>query len=157
MDAMHQPSEQFQAIPMSWQRATAAYPLVRLHDASVTLDQWLRFVRRHCGPAQQRAGLIAIRDCRSIVHALFSYRVDSDLHNRKRLCVANLIVAHIPGSQIDEAVAASTRNISNELGCHAVSIEQPFRPATTFWKCPTAEALALRVPVGKTGMNTRFH
>jgi hypothetical protein len=150
---MNEQLEQFQAIPMSWQRAAAAYPLVRLHDASVSLDKWLRFVRRHCGPAHPRAGLIAIRDCRDIVHALFSYRVDFDLHNRKRLCVANLIVAHVPGSQIDEAVAASTRNISAELGCHTISAEQPFRPATGPWKrCPTAEALTRR-----TGQNGRLH
>ncbi len=128
---------------MSWQGATAAYPLVRLHDASVTLEKWLRFVRRHCGPACQGAGLIAIQDCRGIIHALFSYRVDFDLHNRKRLCVANLIVAHIPGSTIEEAVATSTRNISNELGCHTISAEAPFRPETAPRKrCPTAEALA---------------
>jgi hypothetical protein len=150
--AMTEQLGQFQAIPMSWQGATAAYPLVRLHDASITLEKWLHFARRHCGTVYKRAGLIAIRDCRGIVHALFSYRVDFDLHNRKRLCVANLIVAHMPGSQIDEAVAASTQNVSAQFGCHAVTIEQPFRPATTFWKCPTAEALASRV-----GLNTRLH
>ena len=126
---------------MRWQCAAAAYPLVRLHDASVTLDKWRRFARRHGGSACKRAGLIAIRDCRGIVHALFSYRVDLDLHNRRRLCVTNLIVAHVPGSQIDDAVAASTRNVSVQLGCHAITVEQPFRPAATLWKCPTAEAL----------------
>jgi hypothetical protein len=135
-------NEQFQAVPMSWQCATAAYPLVRLHDASVTLDKWRRFARRHGGSACKRAGLIAIRDCRGIVHALFSYRVDFDLHNRRRLCVTNLIVAHVPGSQIDDAVAASARSVSAQLGCHAITVEQPFRPANTPWKCPTAEALA---------------
>jgi len=35
------------------------------------------------------------------------YRVEFDLHNRRRLCVTNLIVAHVPGSRIDDAVAAS--------------------------------------------------
>jgi hypothetical protein len=151
--AVNQQADQFQAIPMSRQGATAAYPLVRLHDASVSLDTWLRFVRRHCGPTQQRTGLIAIRDCRGIVHALFSYRVDFDLHNRKRLCVANLIIAHIPGSKIEEAVATCTRNISAELGCHTISAEQPFRPATAPWRrCPTAEALTRRI-----GMGSRLH
>lgn len=149
---MNEQLEQFQAIPMSWQRATAAYPLVRLHDASVSLDKWLRFVRRHCDPTQQRGGLIAIRDCRGIVHALFSYRVDFDLHNRKRLCVANLIVAHIPGSKIEEAVATSTRNIQAELGCHTICAEQPFRPATPWKRCPTAEALTRRI-----GLSSRLH
>jgi len=155
--AMNDQSKQFQAIPMSWQGAAAAYPLVRLHDASMTLEKWLHFVRKHCGAACKRAGLIAIQDCRGIVHALFSYRVDFDLHNRRRLCVANLIVAHVPGSPIDEAVAASTRNVSAQFGCHAVTIEQPFRPATSFWKCPTAETLALKILAGNAGANNRLH
>lgn len=136
---------------MSWECARAAYSLVRLHDASITLDKWLRFARRHCRAASGRAGLIAIQDCRGIAHALFSYRVDFDLHSRRRLCVANLIVAHLPGSQIDEAVAASTRNVSAQFRCHAITVEQPFRPATTLWKrCPTAEALKNRagLPTG---------
>lgn len=137
---------------MSRRRATAAYPLVRLHDASITLEKWLHFARRHCDAACKPAGLIAIQDRRGIVHAVFSYRVDLDLHNRRRLCVANLIVAHVPGSQIDEAVAASTRNVSAQFDCHAVTIEQPFRSPTTFWKCPTAQMLANR-----SGPNTRLH
>jgi hypothetical protein len=158
MDAgMNDQPEQFQAVPVSWQGASAAYPLVRLHDATITLEKWLHFVRRYSGAAYKLAGLIAIQDCRGIVHALFSYRVDFDLHNRRRLCVANLIVAHVPGSQIDEAVAASTRSVSAQFGCHAVTIEQPFRPATTFWKCPTAETLALKVLAGNAGVNTRLH
>jgi hypothetical protein len=141
-------NEQFQALPMSWQYASAAYPLVRLHDASITLDKWLRFARRYCRAATGRAGLVAIRDCRGIVHALFSYRVDFDLHARKRLCVANLIVAHLPGSQIDEAVTASTRDVSAQLGCHTITIEAPFPWTSRAWTgCPTAEALKRRVHV----------
>src|SRR5271154_2914574 len=139
-------NEQFHAFPMSWQGARAAYALVRLHDASVTLDKWLRFARRHCGAAPDRAGLITVQDCRGIVHAMFSYRVELDLHIRKRLCVANLIVAHLPGSQIDKAVAASTRNVAAHLGCQTITVEEPFRSAPLAWaRCPTAEALKGRI------------
>jgi hypothetical protein len=44
-------NEQFQVLPMDRQNASAAYPLVYLHDASITADQWLRFVRRRCRTA----------------------------------------------------------------------------------------------------------
>ena len=148
-------NQQFQALPMNWEGARAAYPLVRLHDAGVTLDKWLRFARRHCRTTADRGGLVVLRDCRGIVHALFSYRVDLDLHNRRRLCVANLIVAHLPGSQIEEAIAASTKNISAELDCHGITVEQPFRlPGSPRQKCPTAETLTKRrdLPAG-----IRFH
>ena len=111
-------NEQFQALPMDHARASAAYPLVYMHDASITLERWLRFVRQRCRTITSRTGLIAIRDCRGIVHALFSYRVDSDLNSRRRLCIGNLIVAHLPGSQIDAAVAASAKNVSAQFDCH---------------------------------------
>jgi hypothetical protein len=146
--------EQFQALPMSWKGASAAYPLVLMHDGGITLDKWLRFARRYCRLGPERAGLIAVRDRRGIVHALFSYRVEVDLHDRKRLCVANLIVAHLPGSRIEEAVVTSARDVSAELGCQTISIEQQFHPLLGLRqpRCSTAEALRWRarlVPGGR--------
>lgn len=126
--------EQFQALPIDRQHASAAYPLVYLHDASISLEKWLGFVRRRCRTSSGRAGMIAIRDSRGIVHALFSYRVERDLRIRKRLCIANLIVAHLPGSKIDAAVAASAERVSAQLDCQTITIEQPFHPATTVAK-----------------------
>jgi hypothetical protein len=135
-------SEQFQALPMDRQRASAAYPLVYMHDSSITLRKWLRFVSQRCRGGSGRAGLIAIRDCRGIFHALFSYRIERDLRIRKRLCIGNLIVAHLPGSQIDAAVAASAESVSAQFDCQMITIEQPFRsPGAIFNGCPTAKLL----------------
>jgi hypothetical protein len=145
-------NEQFQALPMDRQDASAAYPLVYLHDASITTDQWLRFVRRRCRTASGRTGLIAIRDCRDIVHALYSYRVDRDLRIRNRLCITDLIVAHLPGSQIDAAIAVSAETISAQFDCQAITIERPFRSATSIAimaRCPTAEVLTGRAIIGR--------
>jgi hypothetical protein len=134
--------EQFHALPMDGQRANVAYPLVYMHDASITLENWVRFVRRRCRTTTSRTGVIAIRDCRGIVHALFSYRIDSDLRVRKRLCIANLIVAHVPGSKIDAAVADCARDVSAHFDCQAITIEQPFARASALSSgCPTAELL----------------
>lgn len=118
--------EQFQSLPMTWQCARAAYPLVYLYDAGVSLEDWLRFVRRISRGTSGNTGLIAIRDCRSIVHALFSYRVDFDMRARKRLCITHLVVAHLAGSAIDAAIAASADDIAANLGCQSISIERPF-------------------------------
>ena len=134
-------SEQFQALPIDDQRAAAAYPLVWLHDASITTDQWLRFVRQRCLAVAGESGVIAIRDCRGIVHALFSYRVDSDMRLRRRLCITDLFVAHLPGSDIDAAIEASAREVSAELDCEAITIEQPFQPGILARSCPTVRAL----------------
>jgi hypothetical protein len=135
-------NEQFQAIPLDLECASAAYPLVRLHDAGITLEKWLRFVRRRGRTASGRTGITAIRDCRGIIHALFSYRVDIDLRARKRLCIGHLIVAHLPGSRIDDAVTAATSRIATRLGCQTISIEQPFTPRPGVAAgCPTAQLL----------------
>lgn len=132
--------EQFQALPMNGQRARGAYPLVYLHDASVSLEDWLRFVRRISRSASGNTGLIAIRDCRGIVHALFSYRVDFDLRARKRLCITHLVVAHLAGSAIDAAIAASAGDIAANLDCQSISIEQPFKPRFDLLRdCSTAD------------------
>jgi hypothetical protein len=141
-------SEQFQALPIDDQRAAAAYPLVYLHDASITTEQWLSFVRRHRHDTAE-SGLIAIRDCRGMVHALFRYRVDSDLRVQRRLCITDLIVAHLPGAEIDDAVAASARRVSAELDCGAITIERPFLSEVGPWGgCPTAQWLRRRAARG---------
>ena len=137
-------SEQFQALPIDDQRAATAYPLVYLHDASITTEQWLSFVRRHCHAAGE-SGLIAIRDCRGIVHALFRYRVDDDLRVQRRLCITDLIVAHVPGVEIDAAVTASAKRVSAELDCGAITIERPFlSEVSRSGGCPTAQWLRRR-------------
>ena len=144
-------SEQFQALPIDDQRAATAYPLVYLHDASITTEQWLSFVRRHCHAANE-SGLIAIRDCRGIVHALFRYRVDGDLRMQRRLCLTDLIVAHLPGLEIDAAVAASARQVSAELDCGAITIERPFLSEVSRWGgCPTAHWLRRRGAETRSG------
>jgi hypothetical protein len=117
-------NEQFQAVPVTWANARAAFPLVRLHDAGITLEKWLLYVRRRSRATSGRSGLMAISDRRGIVHALFSYHVGLDLRTRKRLCIEALIVAHMPGSQIDEAVDLSTGQVAASLNCQTISIEQ---------------------------------
>lgn len=117
--------EEYQALPMTWAEAPLAYPLVYLHDASVSLDAWLDFVRRRTGSGEN-SGLIVIRDRANIVHALFAFRVDFDIKGQRQLCIAHLIVAQIPGSQIDQAVIASAGHIASRLACTTITIERPF-------------------------------
>jgi hypothetical protein len=56
-----------------------------------------------------------------------------------------LIVAHLPGSRIDEALTASTGDFCARFGCQTVTVEQPFRRAfSARMGCPTAEAFCKR-------------
>jgi len=136
-------TEQFQALPLTGEGARAAYPLVYLHDASVSLAEWLQYARRRGRGDAAAGGMMTIRDCRGIIHALFSYRIDVDLRARRRLCIGDMIVAYLPGRLIDEAIAASARDIAAHSDCESIYIEQPFVAAIDAKaSCPTAQALA---------------
>jgi hypothetical protein len=124
-------NEPFQALTLNFKEAKAAYPLIYLHDASISLGEWLRFARRRCRGASGRAGLIAIRDRRDITHALFAYRVDIDLRAHRRLCLNNFVVARMPGAMIDQAVRTSISELASRLACRTISVDQPFRQNDT--------------------------
>jgi hypothetical protein len=120
--------KQFSSAPLTRRGARAAYSLVRLHDDSITFAAWLQFTRQFWSAAEDRKGLTTIRDCRDIVHALYSYHIRSGLIGRKCLCITNLIVARLPGFEIDHAVHESARQLASDLECQTISIEQPFQP-----------------------------
>ena len=138
-------SEQFQALPITPQGARAAYPLVYLHDPSISLEEWLRFARRRAGSKPERGGLIAIRDCRGIIHSVFSYQVDIDLRAHKRLCINHLLVAHLPGALIEDAITKSIADMSAAFGCQTVGIMQPYQASRP--RCATAALLRSRMRV----------
>ena len=118
--------------------ARDAYPLIYLHDASVSLSEWLNFARRRCRQPAGRTGMISIRDRRGIIHAVFVYRIDIDLHARKQLCLNNLVVARMPGSTIDDAILSSANALAARHACKSISLEQPLsRRAVPHGACPT--------------------
>lgn len=134
-----------QALPMAFRDARAAYPLVSLHDSSISLEQWLRFARRLCARTARRTGLVGIRDLRGIIHALFGYRVDIDMHAGKKLCLSNLVIAQIPGSMINEAVIAGANELAAQLGCRTVTLEHRLNSVSGVrGPCPTAIVLLAR-------------
>lgn len=137
-------NQHFQALPMGVRDAKEAYPLIYLHDASISLTEWLDFARRRCRPPAGRSGMIGIRDRRGVIHAVFVYRVDIDLHARKQLCLKNLVVARTPGSTIDEAILTSANTLAARHACKTISLEQPFsRRVGLPGACPTALDLFL--------------
>ena len=139
--------QHFQAHSIGLKDAKAAYPLVYLHDASISLEEWMRFARRSCREQSDRTGLIAIRDRRGLIHALFGYRIDIDLRARKKLCLGNLVVARMPGQLIDEAIIESANELAARFSCQTISLEQPFSRRTGVpGACPTSyDLLASRI------------
>ena len=142
--------DQFRAFRIDPASASAAYPLILLHDASVTPRKWRIFVRRRCRTRSGRSGMIAMRDTRGITHAVLSYRIDIDLHARKRLCICDLVIAHMPGSGIDDAVNICIGRIAGKLDCQTITIEQLFSPRTgNPTDCSTVPSLrnGMQIPI----------
>lgn len=147
-------NQHFQALPMSVRDAKDAYPLIYLHDASISLSEWLNFARRRCRQPAGRTGMIAIRDRRGITHAIFVYRIDIDLRARKQLCLNNLVVARMAGSTIDAAILASANALAARHACKTISLEQPFSRQMPFLGgCPTAQDLSASRTKSLTNMS----
>ena len=117
--------EIFEAVVIQSEQAWKAYPLIRHSYPSVTFDQWSAFTRRWTRLPRQRGGILAIQDGRGCVHAIFSYRVDSQLLHRRMLRVTDLIVGRLPGRIIDRAIVRNAERLASEVGCHSVLFELP--------------------------------
>ena len=116
----------FRTIPITLHNARAAYPLVYLHDASVSLDDWIRFVLQQSESPSEETGLIAIHDLRGMIHALFCYRIEKDMRAYRRLCLTNLLVARVPGNAIDKTIVNAANDLATRFGCASITLDQPF-------------------------------
>jgi hypothetical protein len=100
-----------------------AYPLVQLTFPGVTLSQWLEYARAATRLPAKKGGLLAVRDARRHVHALFRYRVERDLPFQNILKVSNLIIVRLPGQALGTAVIESFDELASMSRCQAISLE----------------------------------
>jgi hypothetical protein len=113
----------FHAHIMQADEARFAYPLVQLTFPGVTLSQWLEFARAVTRLPAKKGGLMAVRDARQHVHALFRYRVERDLPFQNILKVSNLIVVRLPGQALGSALIESLDELASMSHCQAISLE----------------------------------
>jgi hypothetical protein len=107
------------------QEARLAFHLVRLCEPRWTLLDWLELTRRLCRRSPQRAGLMALQDRRGIFHAIFGYTTVRSLELGYYLRIGDLIVAHLPGSAIDDVIVDCAERLAASLGCESLVIDLP--------------------------------
>ncbi|TAK47672.1 MAG: hypothetical protein EPO23_11680 [Xanthobacteraceae bacterium] len=112
-------------------RARLAYPLVRLFDPAISLDSWLAFARRWSRQSAERGGLMAIRDRRGYLHALFTYRIEHNLRFGKFLRVSDVIMGQLPGASLNRSILDTATRLAGRTGCAAIVIEPAHDTATT--------------------------
>lgn len=122
--------ELFRAERLRPQEARLAFQLVRLCEPRCTLLDWLALTRRLCRRSPRNAGLMAIRDRRGTFHAIFGYSIDHSLDFGRCLRVGDLILAHLPGSAIDDAIVDCAEKLAASCGCDGLVIDLAAEPAS---------------------------
>ncbi len=119
----------FSTAPLPPDEARLAYPLVQMSDPAVSLNDWLAFARRWRRRKPEQGGLMAVRDRRGVVYALFSYSVEQDLRLNPCLRVSGLMAGRLPGADLDAAILFGIQELAERLGCSALLIDVPVSPA----------------------------
>jgi hypothetical protein len=122
--------ELFRTERLSPQEARLAFYLVRLCEPRWTLLDWLKLTRRLYRRSPGKAGLMAVRDRRGVFHAIFGYTIDYGLDLGRCLRVGDLIVAHLPGSAIDDVIVECAEELTLSLGCDSLVIDLPTQRAS---------------------------
>jgi hypothetical protein len=103
-----------------------AYPLVRNIAAGITLERWNRFARPQVAwhSPNWPHGLMTIQNAAGYILGLFHFEVRDDLHERRILCIDNIIVPNLPGrDRIWESIAGAVEHLAQKSGCQAIRAE----------------------------------
>ena len=116
--------------------ARRAYALVTLSHPHVTEPQWRAFARRCAraghGSRGSPGGLMAIKDRRGCMHALFRYAVEVSplTGDGPTLCLRDLVLAHLPGHALVPALVLCAERLAACLDCSFLAVEVPAADAS---------------------------
>jgi hypothetical protein len=113
----------FQARALGPPMARRAFPLVQFSNPSIDLRTWMDYVRACASVPHSTGGLTAIEDERGYIHGLFSWRLFHHLTCHKSLRISDLIMAHLPGRALQEAVLAEIQNLADTTGASAIVVD----------------------------------
>lgn len=111
------------ATPLRVDDAAAAFPLVNMLHPDLTMELWRKFVRSATRLSPRRAGVMAIRDRRSYIHALFAYRVDDDVTHGHLLRLTLLVMGRLPGGVLTQAIIARAEELAAEFGGASIALD----------------------------------
>lgn len=114
--------------PSEWAQA---YPLVRMVHPQWTLAQWLKrarlLSRTGTRPSHNTElnGLLAVQDRRGMIHGLLVCRTEQNFSGTKFVRVSDLVLARLPGAQIDEAILEGIAQMCTNQGCTGLMLDVP--------------------------------
>ncbi|MDB5571052.1 MAG: hypothetical protein JWN93_2235 [Hyphomicrobiales bacterium] len=113
----------FESVPVDKPVALRAWPLVQLSHPGMTREQWIAYAasgRRRNG---KTAGLMAIRDGRGYIHAVFAWHVQRTLDNPRALRITDMVVGALPGRWLAETIVAAVQAIARRTNATSVLVE----------------------------------
>lgn len=123
--------EIFEPFRISRADIRSAYCLIALAHPDVSLPEWRRFARHHVEAARRDAGIMALRDGRRCIHALFTFRVARQMLGQgPALQVTELAAVRLPGTVLVDAVLRFAGEIARELDLPAIAIDM--QPSASF-------------------------
>jgi len=102
--------------------ADAVYGLVAMLHPAVTPDDWAAFVREHSQDGARPRGVFALRDARSMPHALFTFRVAQTITGGTTLEIFELAMLRLPGTHLVDAMLRFANQLAVELDLPKISI-----------------------------------
>jgi hypothetical protein len=103
--------------------AGRAFPLVQLSCPNINLQAWLNYVRAQANVRRGTGGVTAVEDERGYIHCVFSWNLIGHLTCRKSLRISDLVMAHLPGRALQDAVLAEIHALADSTGAGAIVIE----------------------------------
>lgn len=146
-------TNQFQTETLLPALARQAYPLIHLANPDVAMTEWLAFVRRWSRLSPERGGIIALKDRRGYIHAVYTYKVDYSIAIGRLLRVSDIIIGSLPGMSLGDTILHSVNNLADRLHCPAIVLETPtWADAETLTKEPRAPFSFLHHPNAITAL-----
>ena len=113
----------FRAQRVTSAEAQVAYGLVAMSHPHVSPAAWSRYLRAQGRHGGKERGLIALKDSRGCMHALFAFAVAPSLEGEATLHVTELAVARLPGTTLIDSLVCFANKLAVELGLPAIQLD----------------------------------
>jgi hypothetical protein len=113
----------FDAVRVTLAQARRAHSLVVMSHPAVGADEWRRFLRTTIHARRKDSGIVALKDNRRCIHALFTFRIASALGRGATLQVTEIAAMRLPGTVLVKSLMRFADDLALELALPSIAIE----------------------------------
>ncbi len=112
----------FRSAALQARSASRAYPLVRLFQSGLDQRRWNAFVKYQ---SRKGGGVMMIEDSRGAAHAVFTWRVRTNMLGERVLSVTDAVLGSLPGRALCDALVEEISALAREQECQSIEVELP--------------------------------